>query len=147
MKGPAPKPAALRQRRNKASTRALIQDDKGNREPPPLPSRGRKRWLPMTVEYWNAIWRSPMADEYLQVDLHRLYMYIQLVDAFWRVGDLDILKEIRLQGQAFGLAPLDRRRLEWEIEPDDKTASQKNAMPGKRSKALRNDPRRSLRVV
>lgn len=55
-----------------------------------------------------------MRDEYLKVDVHGLTRLAVLVDAFW-LGDHDVASEIRLQGQLFGLTPIDRRRLQWEV--------------------------------
>lgn len=56
-----------------------------------------------------------MVGEYVQSDLHRLYMLADLLDLYW-YGSRGLAVEIRLQGQCFGLTPLDRRRLQWEIQ-------------------------------
>jgi hypothetical protein len=146
MSGPAPK--ANRQRRNKTVTRAVLVDDKGGRIPPPLPKRKGRTWEPLTKEYWNSIWRSPQADKFLDVDLMRLYMFIEIVDSFWKDPSLDTLKEIRLQGQAFGLTPIDRLRLQWAVaEPDSETKSAgKSTVKGAKS-LKKKDPRYALRLV
>jgi hypothetical protein len=39
----------------------------------------------------------------------------RLIDRF-NYGEVNLAAEIRLQRQCFGLTPLDRRRLQWEIE-------------------------------
>jgi hypothetical protein len=67
-----------------------------------------------------------MAPEYDASDVHGLYVLAELVDAFWNcesvTGRKDLSGEIRLQRQAFGLSPIDRRRLQWEIERGDEAA-------------------------
>ena len=59
-----------------------------------------------------------MAAEFLQADRHGLYRLAVLVDAFWRTEDPRLASEIRLQAQCFGLTPIDRRRLQWEMEDE-----------------------------
>lgn len=63
---------------------------------------------------------SPMAAEFLDADLHGLIRLALLVEDFWQAKTPNararLSQEIRLQGQAFGLSPIDRRRLQWEIE-------------------------------
>src|SRR3990172_6247841 len=91
-----PKPSSLRQRRNKVSTRAtLLAPDYSQRIAPPLPKRGRRRWHAMTAAWWDDVWRSPMAPEFLQADVHGLYVLAELVDAFWRAPTIALAAEIR----------------------------------------------------
>lgn len=70
----------------------------------------------MTRRWWRDVWSSPMATEYLRADEHALFRLAVLVDEFWHKPNRGLAAEIRLQQQAFGLTPLDRRRLEWSIE-------------------------------
>ena len=56
-----------------------------------------------------------MATEYLRADEHALFRLAVLIDLFWTQPSKELASEIRLQQQAFGLTPLDRRRLEWNI--------------------------------
>jgi hypothetical protein len=46
-----------------------------------------------------------------------------VVDDFWSTSDAkdrrEAAQEIRLQAQRYGLSPMDRRRLQWEIERAD----------------------------
>lgn len=55
-----------------------------------------------------------MAAKFLQSDRHGLYILADLVDRYW-YGDVDRANEIRLQGQRFGLSPIDRWRLQWNL--------------------------------
>ncbi|CAA9364290.1 MAG: gp1 [uncultured Gemmatimonadetes bacterium] len=110
----------------------------------------------MTVSWWADIWSSPMAPEFDDSDRHGLFMLAVLVDAFWNAetptAAKDLAAEIRQQGQRFGLSPIDRRRLQWEIERTEE-AQDKGARrraqppaPAKPSKSAA-DPRSVLRAV
>lgn len=119
MPGPAPKPAHMRQRRNTSSTaRRLSTELPEDFVAPELPDLDDREWLSQTRDWWNDVWSSPMAPEFIDghADIHGLYVLAVLVDDFWRTGDPKLAAEIRLQRTAFGLTPVDRRRLQWEIE-------------------------------
>lgn len=73
-------------------------------------------WLPMTKKWWKDVWASPMAQEYLDADVHGLLRLAVLVNLYWLEPSTKLAAEIRIEQQAFGLTPLDRRRLEWQIE-------------------------------
>ena len=136
--GPVPKKAELRQRRNKEVTARTLPADAAGRaaktgrakkagksagaiKMPELPKR-RRKWRPETIAWWKDLWESPMAVEFIESDLHQLYILADLIDQFWRLPGKEVGKkkelanEIRLQRQCFGLTPIDRRRLQWEIE-------------------------------
>ena len=82
---------------------------------PPLPGAGRL--LKSTREWWETVWTSPMASVYLPADVPALARLARLVDAEAR-GDVNGvgLSEIRRLEDAFGLSPMARRRLQWEID-------------------------------
>jgi hypothetical protein len=86
-----------------------------------------------------------MAKEFLQVDVHTLYILAELMERFWRRPSIGLANEIRQRQAAFGLTPIDRRRLQWEIKREPAVDKPK---PAKRPKvAARNDPRHGLRAV
>lgn len=115
MPGPIPKPAAVRQRRNTvASQAALINHEPPLVKAPPLPKRP-EGWHKLTKAWWKDIWKSPMQAEFLQADVHALFRLAVLIDLFWTEPNLAVAAEIRLQQQAFGLTPIDRRRLQWQV--------------------------------
>lgn len=88
---------------------------------PGLPKRDDgKPWHRLTRAMWRDIQHSPMVAEFLAADLHRLYVYAETYEGFWRTGDVKYAAELRNQGQYFGLTPLDRRRLQWEIKRVEK---------------------------
>jgi len=174
-----PKPPELRQRRNKASTRAKLKRGRELR-PPALPIRGcmcggpaeatkpargkQKRkgrrkppapcslchdtgilpWHHLTKAWWGRVWASPMAPEYIESDIDALYVLASLRDQFWRTGGTDskLAAEVRLQEARFGATPLDRRRLEWEMERDRDEAKQPEQLPIPMA-----DPRANMRLV
>jgi len=56
-----------------------------------------------------------MASQWLETDTDALGRLALLWDAFYREPAASLLAEIRLQESRFGLSPLDRSRLQWEI--------------------------------
>jgi hypothetical protein len=115
MPGPTPKNPVTRQRRNKIATRAMLPPESAPRQrAPALPPACE--WNPMTRRWWRDVWASPMATEYLRADAHALFRLAILINMFWSEPSKELAAEIRLQQQAFGLTPLDRSRLEWNIE-------------------------------
>ena len=102
-------------------------------------------WHPLTRQWWRDVWRSPMAAEYLQADMHGLYRLAYLIDKFWKSGSASLAAEIRLQQQSFGLTPIDRRRLQWEVERTEE-ATRKKARRVAPPEVIE-DPRKALRVV
>jgi hypothetical protein len=113
MKGRTPKDPALRQRTNKSVTRATFIDEPPTIRVPALPKH--MTWHTMTKKWWKEVWTSPMASEFLKVDSNSLLMLAVLINKFWEEPSKNLASEIRLQQQAFGLTPLDRRRLEWQV--------------------------------
>jgi hypothetical protein len=78
--------------------------------------------------WWETVWSSPMAAVYLEADVPALTRLAALVDQTAK-GDVgaNVLAEIRQLEDRFGLTPLARRRLQWEIEqatPVDRPASE-----------------------
>src|SRR5687767_2136605 len=122
MPGPVPKPAAVRQRRNTvASQAALISHEPPLVKAPPLPKRD-EGWHKLTKAWWKDIWLSPMRTEFLKADVHALFRLAVLVDLFWNEPNIALAGEIRLQQQAFGLTPIDRRRLQWQVVQSEEAA-------------------------
>ena len=147
--GPAPKPASTRARRNKTTTNATLKAD-ASIVAPELPSA---LWHPMVLEWWRDLWASPMAPEYDDADRHGLFELAMLRNDFWSAETArerkDAAAEIRLQDQRFGLSPIDRRRLQWEIErtEDAVAKGQKRRTSKEPSSGPKGDPRGTLRAV
>lgn len=148
MPGPAPKDESVRARRNKASTRATLRADAAIVAPelPPID------WHPMVLEWWRDLWASPMAPEYDDSDRHGLFELAILRNDFWQAETArerkEAAAEIRLQDQRFGLSPIDRRRLQWEIErTEDAQAKGARRRTARQANTPKGDPRAVLRAV
>jgi hypothetical protein len=86
-----------------------------------------------------------MASQWLETDADALGRLALLWDEFYQKPDSKVMAEIRLQEQRFGLSPLDRSRLQWEVNRAEE-AEQKSARrePVRRTGA---DPRTILMAV
>lgn len=114
MPGPTPKPAAQRQRRNKATSAATFEAPAATKVP--LPGN-QDAYHPLTHQWWESIWESPMArEEWVDSDVHLLFMLATLVNRFWIDPTEKLASEIRQFGGRFGLDPMSRRSLQWEIK-------------------------------
>lgn len=160
-RGPLAKPDHLRQRRNKMPAPATLptaESSAGNAVPP-LPDRNPDkdgnavRWHPNVVEWWESVWRSPMASEYLDADMRGgLYLLADLHQLRWTLRDSLALKEIageiRLQEVRFGLSPSDRSRLRWAIDQGETATERTEARRERKAppKATK-DPRSLLKAI
>lgn len=145
---PLPKDPAIRQRANRSSTRASLgPDELPRKRAPRLPELDGKSWHVMTRAWWRDVWHSPMAAEYVRADEHALFRLAVLINEFWGNPTKELASEIRLQQQAFGLTPLDRRRLEWSIEQAEQATTRRSQRRVRRAQAEEIDPRSVLKVV
>ena len=153
-RGPAPKPSALRQRRNKPQGGAQLPSAAAASQfdVPELPKReDGERWHPKVAEWWSAVWRSPMASEFLDADMRGgLCLLADLYQLRWtatsRAALIDASKEIRMQEVRFGLSPIDRRRLQWEVARGEVAERRRSGKP-KKSKVGDGDPRSVLKAI
>ena len=141
MKGPTPKPPGLRQRRNRVTTRATLTLSEGKRRRTPSLPDGRV-WHPLTIAWWKAVWASPMAPEYLDADVEGLKQIAVLKDEFWKKPSASLASEIRQESTEYGLSPISRRRLQWEVERAE-SVTRKRTRPD----AAGDDPRALFRSV
>ena len=151
MPGPAPKPPGLRQRRNRASTKATLPTEAkaAKQKIPPLPQR-KGNWHERVIVWWESIWRSPMATEYLEPDKQGLILLAYLQQSFWTARSnkdrFRFAAEIRQQEVRFGLTPIDRRRLQWEVEKGESAAVRTATRRKRKRPNPKNDPRDVLRL-
>lgn len=146
MPGPLPKDPAVRQRRNRTSTAAVLSPEGETALPvPELPKRGRRKWHELTIAWWADVWASPMAPEFLRADIHGLYLLADLIDTYWRKPNAKLAGEIRQQRQCFGLTPIDRRRLQWEVQRVESTERRRPHAASRQRVA--GDPRQVLHVI
>lgn len=115
MPGPPPKNPLTRQRTNKKPTAAVL-GAAGQASVRPLPDRDDgESWHAQAVSLWNEAWSSPMAAEYLEADIPGLIVLADLTHQYWRKPGVKIASELRQQRIAYGLDPMARRRLQWEV--------------------------------
>jgi hypothetical protein len=99
-------------------------------------------WHPLTLLAWAHAWASPMASQWLETDIDALGRLALLWDAFYVKPHAKVMAEIRLQEQRFGLSPLDRSRLQWEVSRAEEAEQKRPQAPAKRTGT--SDPRRML---
>lgn len=139
MRGRYPKPAHLRQNRTVKAGRATLEADASGTVPD-IPNPDGRTWHPLTLATWERAWQSPMAPQWIASDVDGLGRLAILWDMFYTTGDRRIAAEIRLQESRFGLSPLDRSRLQWEVARSE--GAQRHRAPTRAPGA--SDPRRFL---
>lgn len=145
-----PKDPKLRQRRNRDVTAATFIDTSpiSDGEIPVLPEKFDEEgapveWRPEAVQLWEDLWTSPMASEYMRADQHRVLLYVELWDCYWRKPSVAVAGELRLQGVCLGVTPIDRRRLQWEIKRVEKPGDVERSKSPERIA----DPRVAIRAI
>lgn len=146
MPGPLPKKPELKQGKVKRSTRALLPaPTTAIADQPKLPEHPLgEKWHKLTLEFWAAVWRSPMATQYLEADLYGLFRMAVLTDWFFKVPTINVSAELRQLSMSYGLAPIDRRRLEWTIAKTEQAVEQVEHKRARRGRIVDGDPRETL---
>ena len=94
-------------------------------------------------------------EQYMDVDEEGLILLVDLVHEYWKapVRSTTLAAEIRQHRTAFGLTPIDRRRLQWEVDrgrrapKGQSVATPPPASEGRARKAPSDDPRDLLELV
>ncbi len=136
MPGPAPKHHSQRRRANASAGVTTLPAAGRSGKRPALPLKGASK---EAREWWATAWASPMAAVWLAADVPGLVWLAAdvpglvrlatLVDRAAKEGEstpMTVLTEIRALEDRYGLSPLARRRLEWELE----TAASDSAIRG-----------------
>ncbi len=147
-KGPAPKPSHLRQRQNKKAGAATLEVPLEKPKIPTLQNPDKRKFHRLTRAWWKRVWSSPMASEYLESDIDGLARLALLVDDYYKAPykGKELMSEIRLQEARFGLSPVDRSRLQWEVAKGEE-AERKRKPPKMQHPPATQDPRGILGVV
>lgn len=135
-----PKPAAKRQRRNRTTTATVVEAGPALR--PDLPAD----YHDLTKTWWSTIWSSPISAEWVDADVPGLVALAQLLEDFWRApreGRPKAHAEFRMAVREFGLTPMSRRSLQWEVKRVE--GSKPAAAPREYSNHA--DPRKHLRAL
>jgi hypothetical protein len=92
-----------------------------------------------TQAWWRTLWASPMAGLYIDADVPGLTRLARLLDQIER-GDMTaaLWAEVRQLEDRFGLSPVARRRLQWEVSFGDELAA---------ARSHPSDDKRYLRLV
>jgi len=136
MPGPPPKDPQTRQRRNRKPSAAALSAAPSARNRP-LPARDDGApWHPQAIALWTEAWASPMAHEYLEADIPGLLVLVDLTQLYWTRPSAKTAAELRQQRIAYGLDPMARRRLQWEVaraeaarRPDPQPSAKRAADP------------------
>jgi hypothetical protein len=86
-----------------------------------------------------------MSSQWLESDVDGLGRVAVLWDEFYKAPDAKVMAEIRLQEQRFGLSPLDRSRLQWEVKRGEDAQRQRVPPPSVAKPGA--DLRRVLKMV
>jgi hypothetical protein len=155
--GPNAKDPSVRARRNATSTRSVLEKPaEGTAVAPPLPST--IDWYPEVVAWWDDLWVSEPRGEWIDVDIHLLYvaarLYQMMLDPATKATAAKALAgEYRQILVQFGLTPMARRSLQWEVprppEDDKPQQARKPAVKTRAQKAAaaKADPRARFKVV
>ena len=123
-RGPAPKPAAERVRRNlDVQPSATVSPDDAVRGPdlPELDddTEGNPRGWPRQTRRWWETWRkAPQSQTFTDTDWDFL-LETALIHRAFTLGDLKQAAELRLRVAKFGATPEDRMRLRLQIAAPD----------------------------
>ena len=137
-RGPAPKPAGSRARRNKDSAPSVVlQFVRG--EQPQLPEG--IDWHPQTMRWWQTWGRAAQSDGFTETDWAFLLDTALMHHNLWTLGRFELAGEVRLRVQKFGATPEDRARLRMVFadadEKDERRASRRPPSAADRFKGLR----------
>lgn len=77
-------------------------------------------WHPLVVKWWDSVWQSPMASEFMEVDrigglLVLAGHYHDFFSADSKTAREAASDKIRLWSKEYGLDPMARRSLQWEV--------------------------------
>lgn len=87
-----------------------------------------------------------MASQWLPTDFDGLCRLAVLWDEFHRFHKVSVMAEIRQQESRFGLSPLDRSRLQWEVNRGEAAEQQLKRRKEAPKRAV-GDPRSILMAV
>ena len=114
-----PKPANQRRNRNrKVAGEWAVLDEVYSGPIPHLPKLADE-WTDDTKRWWEAIWRTPMATQWLVADVGSLAILAFIRQRLLEGGDTRLLSEVRQWSDDFGLSPKGRQMRRWVISEKD----------------------------
>ncbi|GAA4845556.1 hypothetical protein GCM10023201_41060 [Actinomycetospora corticicola] len=151
------KDETTRRRANVAATRTQLgHAEAAGRPRLPQFAPGKTRWHPQALRWWAELWDSPMASQYLRMDVRGLLRLAVLEHDYWSAVDsrtrLAVEAQIERAQRDYGLTPYDRRRLEWSVTTASpvrpiSTAPSRAAAEAAPEPPPRADPRTALHAL
>lgn len=121
-RGPAPKPADQRRRRNVDAVPTTKVEADDELRGPELPEEFA--WCSRTLQWWDLWRRSPQAQTFIDTDWDFLLDTAMLHHEFWS-GNASVAAELRLRVAKYGATPEDRARLRMQVAPAGSAPSAK----------------------
>lgn len=141
-RGPAPKEAAKRARRNADPVESTdLRESSSPAKVRPLPGASKRN--PRTRRWWKVAARSPQAGQFLETDWLVMERLADLYDVFF-TGEMKVASEIRLCEAKLGFTPEDRLRLRWQWRSDgdeDPLGDERGSQGRSSSRRSGRDPR------
>lgn len=138
-RGPAPKPAERRARKNRLPEMRVINATPTDQ--PELPTFEIEVdgelvefvWPARTVQWWRMWDESPLSAEFTSTDWSELLDTALLHARFWR-GDKAVAPELRLRVAKFGATPEDRARLRITFAQADEADEKRGTRQSSRAR-------------
>jgi hypothetical protein len=136
--GPAPKEHGRRRRSEPVHSWITLPAEGREGPVPPIPeglelSDAARRW-------WETVWRTPMATQWLDGDAHALAELAFLKDRFTADSRASMAGEIRLRSEQFGLTPAGRQKLRWRLADPPSVQEVRSTPPSlRRIRAVEDD--------
>lgn len=90
-------------------------------------------WANPVVAWWNSIWSSPMSSEFVESDVHGLYVacvYLhESLNPFYRVQDrIKSAQAFEATIKNYGLTPTSRESLRWAVSQGTQAQNRTNQL-------------------
>lgn len=90
-------------------------------------------WAQPVKDWWVDIWSSPMANEFVDSDIHGLYLacyyFNESLNAFYKPGDrIAWAKQFENSIKNYGLTPSARESLRWQVAQGTAAQSRTNQL-------------------
>lgn len=143
-RGPAPKPASRRARRNKEPVPLRVIESAPVAQPA-LPKRmpNGEPWPAITRAWWKMWGKDPLAAEFRATDWAELRDTAVLHGLYWS-GEVKLAGELRLRTAKFGATAEDRARLRIQYAAADEAEDRRSQ---RRAKAAQKPSYQGLRVA
>ena len=162
MAGHGPPPSPTRRRRNKDPEPEQVLEVTGELHGPELPAgvlpdivtklpdgktrRRKQTWHPQTVALWDALRRSPLMAEEIELGWLFLVDTMLMHHTMWAAGRWEFASEVRLRLAKYGATPEDRLRLRLKVTTPKKDGEQ-DEKPAEQGAAATASRRRGLKIV